>query len=115
MKVTAKGDNNYKGKTISVYIDVKPAKYEIEWTPESIDVGQPLGDKQLNAKCTPAQELDYSLDAGHVFLTAGKHTIRVTAAGNGNYEETTQDVQLTVNPATPTIEWNPAELTYGTP
>jgi len=107
---------DYTTATASVTLTVNQATPTINWpTPASITYGAALSSTQLNASSTVAGTLTYSPAAGTV-LTAGSHTLSVTFAPTDttDYTNASASVTLTVNQATPTINWpTPAAITYG--
>jgi len=107
---------DYTNASASVTLTVNQATPTINWpTPASITYGAALSSTQLNASSTVAGTLTYSPAAGTV-LTAGSHTLSVTFAPTDttDYTNASASVTLTVNQATPTINWpTPAAITYG--
>jgi hypothetical protein len=89
----------------------------IAWaTPAAISYGTALSATQLDATSPVAGSFVYTPAAGTV-LSGGIHTLAVTftPSDTTDYTTATASVQLTVNPATPTIAWaTPAALAYGT-
>lgn len=88
----------------------------ISWsTPATITYGTPLGATQLNATANVPGTFAYSPAAGTV-LSAGAQTLSVTFTPSDtiDYATATASVTLTVNKATPVINWaTPAAITYG--
>ena len=84
-------------------------------TPAAIPYGTALSSTQLNATASVAGTFTYTPAAGTV-LKAGTQTLSaVFAPTDGTYSAATATVQLTVNPATPTITWAaPAGIATGT-
>ena len=89
----------------------------IRWNaPASITYGVPLSSQQLCATTSIAGSLQYSPASGTI-LKAGTQKISVTfvPADKIHYATATAQVTLTVNPATPVIQWaTPRAITYGT-
>jgi streptogramin lyase len=108
----------YATQTIPLSGTGTQATPTITWaTPAAITYGTPLSATQLNATSTVAGSFTY-LPATGTVLTAGQHTLTVTFAPTDfpDYTTATASVTLTVNQATPTINWaTPAAITYGTP
>ncbi len=102
------------GQTALPPIQVSPA---ISWTaPAAITYGTALSAAQLNATANTAGTFAYSPAAGTV-LSAGSQTLMLTftPADTRDYTSVTATVNLTVNPAAPTITWPaPAAITQGT-
>jgi len=96
---------NYADQSGSVAIEITKADQTISWTtPTAINYGTALSNNQLNATVTgltngsAAGALSYNQKVDDV-LTAGTHTLMVTAAATANYNEATASVELTVNKA----------------
>jgi hypothetical protein len=89
----------------------------VAWTaPVAITYGTALTSAQLNATANVAGSFAYTPAAGAV-LNAGSQTLSVTftPTDGTNYTVATASTALTVNKATPTINWlAPAAITYGT-
>lgn len=100
-----------------VTIDVTQATPSISWAaPSAITYGAALSSTQLNASSTVAGTFSYSPAAGTV-LSAGSQTLNVTftPTDTTDYTTATASVPLTVNQATPAINWaTPTSITYGT-
>lgn len=94
-----------------------PTTPTVNWTtPAAITYGTPLGSLQLDATASTAGTFNYSPLAGTV-LTGGTHTLNVTfnPTDTTDYTNASGMVNLTVNPATPTINWPaPAAIASGT-
>jgi hypothetical protein len=95
---------------------VNKATPAISWaSPAAITYGTPLSAAQLSATSTVAGTFAYSPAAG-TLLNAGPQTLKVTftPSNAANYTTATASVMLTVNKATPTINWaTPKAITYG--
>jgi Bacterial Ig-like domain (group 3)/Abnormal spindle-like microcephaly-assoc'd, ASPM-SPD-2-Hydin len=108
---------DYNTATASVTLTVSKATPAISWaTPAGIVYGTALGSAQLNATSTAAGTFSYTPSAGTV-LTSGSQTLSVsfTPTDTTDYNTATASVALTVNKATPTINWaTPAAITAGT-
>jgi hypothetical protein len=89
----------------------------INWpVPAPVIFGTALSSAQLNAASPVAGSFSYSPASG--VLTAGSHTLTVTftPTDTTDYTKATASVTLTVNKATPAINWGtPAAIPYGTP
>ena len=116
------GDSSFNGNTgtlAGVLIITQPANQAtptITWTnPAAITYGTALTGTQLDASASVPGTLVYTPPAGTV-LSAGTQTLEVsfTPTDTTNYTDTTATAQVTVSPATPTITWIPAAITYGT-
>lgn len=82
----------------------------IAWSPPApIQYGTPLGNAQLNATANVAGTFSYSPGAGAV-LPAGEQTLTATftPAKKDHAASAVATVTLTVNKATPAINWAPA-------
>ena len=103
--------------TTAAYTINLPVTPTITWaTPAAITYGTALSGTQLNASSAVAGTYAYSPAPGTV-LTVGTQTLSVTftPTDTTDYTTATATVQLTVNQATPTINWsNPSPITYGT-
>jgi len=108
---------DYTTATKTVSLTVNQATPTISWTaPAAITYGTALGATQLDASSTVAGTLVYTPASGTV-LKAGSQTLSVTftPTDSANYTTATATVSLTVNLATPTINWSvPAPITFGT-
>jgi len=92
-------------------------KQVITWKkPAAIEYGEALSKNQLNAKLDKGDGvLSYSPKLGDK-PDAGKVTLRVTASKTKTFDETKEEVELTVTKASQTIEWaKPAAIVFGTP
>jgi hypothetical protein len=113
------GNSNYfAAQPVTQTVVVNPETPTLTWTaPAAITYGVALGSKELDAKASVAGVLSYTPAAGTV-LKAGTQTLSVTftPADTVDYTTATATVTLTVNPATPAINWPaPANIVYGTP
>jgi probable HAF family extracellular repeat protein len=108
---------DYTTATGSVQLTVNKATPVIAWAaPAAIFYGTALSATQLNATSTAAGSFAYSPSLGTV-PTAGLQTLTATFTPTDAIDFTgaTQNVQIMVNQATPTVTWNaPAAITYGT-
>jgi hypothetical protein len=108
---------DYTTATAQVTLTVNQATPSITWaTPAAIPYGTALSATQLNASSTVAGSFAYSPASGTV-ETVGQHTLSATftPTDTTNYGTATAQVTLTVNQATPSINWaTPAAITYGT-
>ena len=88
----------------------------ITWeNPSNITYGTALSATQLNATVIEgAGALTYTPGLGTI-LSAGTHTLKVTAAATDNYDETSKEVTIVVDKANPeiTIESSSTTSTYG--
>ncbi|MGD0546349.1 MAG: hypothetical protein ABR991_00800 [Terracidiphilus sp.] len=110
---------DYTSAKASVQLTVNQATPQISWaTPAPIFYGTALSAMQLNASSVIAGTFAYSPASGAV-LTAGKQTLSLTftPSDSTDYTAAAASVTLTVNPATPTIQWTPRSLwiAVGTP
>jgi hypothetical protein len=109
---------NYSSATVTVPLLVTQATPTITWeTPAPITYGTALSGTQLNASASVPGILVYTPAAGTV-LGAGNQTLSVTFTPTDatDYTTATDSVPLSVNQATPTINWpTPSPITYGTP
>ena len=82
--------------------DGLPVVPPIDWTPQTLTYGQPLGPDQLNAASTAAGTFTYDPPAGTV-LHAGVQTLHATftPADPTQFSSVTVDAQVTVLKATP--------------
>jgi 6-phosphogluconolactonase (cycloisomerase 2 family) len=107
---------NYKTATSTVTLTVNQATPAITWpTPTAITYGTALTSIQLDASSTVAGTLAYSPAPG-IVLGAGPQTLTATftPTDTTDYKTATASVTLTVNQATPTVNWSPpAAITYG--
>jgi subtilase family serine protease len=110
----------YVGAAGSGTVDVTAATKtnpNLVWnTPTPITYGTSLGAAQLDATASVAGTFAYSPAAGTV-LTTGPQILSVTftPTDSTDYATASSIVTLTVNKATPTINWpTPAAITYGT-
>jgi Chitobiase/beta-hexosaminidase C-terminal domain/Bacterial Ig-like domain (group 2) len=89
----------------------------VTWAaPAAISYGTALGSTQLNATANVPGTFAYSPAAGTV-LKAGQQTLSLifTPSDSKTYAAATASVQLTVNPAAPTITWaTPSPIAVGT-
>lgn len=108
---------DYKTATATVTLVVNQATPTVSWTaPNAISYGSTLSATQLDATASVAGTYEYSPAAGTT-LSVGTQTLTVTFYPNDStdYATVKQSVQITVNQATPAINWQaPAAITYGT-
>jgi hypothetical protein len=108
---------DYTTASATVTLSVNQATPTITWpTPAAITYGAGLGSAQLDATSSVAGSFAYSPAPGTV-LGAGPQTLTVTftPTDTADYTAATKAVTLTVNQATPTINWpTPAAITSGT-
>ena len=108
---------DYTTVTSSVPITVKQAMPSVSWAaPAAITYGTALSATQLDATASVAGAFVYSPPAGTV-LKAGVQTLSVTftPTDSVDYATATSSVPITVNAATPVINWpTPSAITYGT-
>ena len=108
---------DYNAATATVTLHVRPATPAVAWaTPAAITYGTPLSSAQLNATASVPGTFDYAPAPGTV-LTAGTHVLQVTftPADGNDFTTATADVTLTVQKATPILQWpRPADIVYGT-
>jgi sugar lactone lactonase YvrE len=118
--VITDNDLNAKSATQSISLSGVGLKVlpEISWpAPAAITYGTPLSATQLDATANVPGSLAYSPALGTV-LKAGTQILCVTftPTDTNEYKTAAASVNLTVNPATPTITWlAPAPIVYGTP
>lgn len=111
----------YNSVTGTVNVEVNKANQTITWSnPAAITYGTTLSATQFNATVAGVSGgsvpgvLTYYPTAG-TLLNTGTHTLTVTAAATGNYNEATAQASIVVNKANQTITWsNPSAITYGT-
>jgi hypothetical protein len=120
---TPNDTTNYTAVTARVPLTVNQATPTITWaTPAAITYGTALGSTQLNATdsfngATLAGTFAYTPASGTVLNAGANQTLSVTFTPSDTTDFTTAtgSVSLTVNKATPTVNWNaPAAITYGT-
>jgi hypothetical protein len=108
---------DYTTATATAMLTVNQATPTITWaTPTAILYGTALGSVQLNATSTVAGSFTYSPSLGTV-LGAGSQALKATFSPTDttDYTTSTATVTLTVNQATPAINWpTPAAIPYGT-
>jgi sugar lactone lactonase YvrE len=109
---------NYTTATAKAWVtlSVDKATPAITWaTPAAITYGTKLSGTQLDASTTVAGTFGYSPASGTV-LAVGSDTLKVTftPSNTTDYATATASVTLTVNKATPTINWaTPKAISYG--
>jgi Bacterial Ig-like domain (group 3)/FG-GAP-like repeat/Abnormal spindle-like microcephaly-assoc'd, ASPM-SPD-2-Hydin len=108
---------DYNNATGNVTLTVNKSTPTLTWaTPAAITYGTALSGTQLDATAPTAGTFVYAPASGTV-LAAGPQNLSVTFTPTDatDYNNTTGNVTLTVNQATPTITWaTPAAITYGT-
>jgi hypothetical protein len=108
---------DYTTATATVPLTVNQATPSISWaTPLAITYGTALSATQLNATSPVGGAFSYTPASGTV-LTAGAHMLSATLTPTDaiDYTTATASVSLTVNQATPSINWTaPSVITYGT-
>jgi gliding motility-associated-like protein len=100
-------------------ISVNKATPSVTWNnPAAITYGTPLSATQLNATATVPGNFVYAPGLGTILNAGANQTLSVnfTPADATNYNSVNgTTVLITVNKATPTVNWNnPAAITYGT-
>jgi hypothetical protein len=114
---TPTDSTDYKTASTTVQMKVNAEKSLITWeNPAAITYGNALGAAQLDATATVAGKFVYTPAAG-TMLKAGLQTLSVTftPTNTSDYASATATVTLTVNKATPAINWAaPAAITSGT-
>ncbi len=111
--------NGYAASAVAsaAYTIIPPSTPVITWqAPSPITYGTALDSTQLDATTTVPGTWVYTPSAG-ALLTAGSQTLSVTFTPNDlvDYTTATATTTLTVNQATPAINWTaPAAITYGT-
>lgn len=102
---------------VPLQVIVKPSP-AIAWrNPDPIPYGTPLSSSQLCATASVPGTFDYSPEPGET-LPAGTHTLSVTFTPDdaSSYATTRASVSLSVEKATPTIDWRtPEPIKPGTP
>jgi hypothetical protein len=115
--LTPTDSTDYTTATATVQLTVNKATPTITWAPPAaISYGTTLGAAQLNATSTVGGNFAYTPSTG-ALLGVGQQTLSVTftPTDSNDYTTATATVTLTVNQATPTINWaTPAAITYGT-
>ena len=136
MSFTPDDSTDFTSASGSTTLTVNMATPTINWTtPSPITYGTPLSSTQLNATASALvngqtvnvtgtftywQEIgrwDYTPVANSV-LGAGNQTLQVrfTPDDDADFTSATGNTTLTVNQATPTINWTtPSPIAYGTP
>ena len=103
------GDANHDAATdVSQAFVVAKATPSVTWSdPENITYGTALSDTQLDALASVAGTYVYGPAAGEV-LDAGTHTLLVTftPTDGANYESVTLTVEITVEPAAQSIDFD---------
>ena len=123
---TPTGDDaiNFEEASAIVNVVVDKADPTITWEiadeDKTFTYGTALSDKQLNATTNAEGEIVYTDGETEIaigdILDAGPHTITATLAESDNYNEATETITITVNPAESEITWEtPATIAYGTP
>ena len=115
---TPTDSTDYTTATATVTLTVTKATPTITWAaPAAITYGTALSATQLNATASVAGNFVYTPALGAT-PGAGQQTLSVTftPTDSTDYATATATVTLTVNKATPTVNWTaPAAITYGTP
>jgi phospholipase C len=107
---------HFTATTVDVTLQVNQAASAITWaTPAAVTYGTALSPTQLNATSPLPGSFTYNPAAGTV-PRAGSSTLTTTfTPTDPDYATTTASVTLTVNRATPPIQWaTPASIVYGT-
>jgi hypothetical protein len=109
---------DYASPTATVTLTVNKALPTITWaTPAPITYPAPLSATQLDATASVPGVLTYTPSAGTV-VNAGSQELKVllVPTDGTDYEVVGASVQITVNKATPPINWStPIPITYGSP
>jgi len=117
LTATAAATLDYTAAVATVTLHVRPVTPVITWLrPAAITYGTPLSGAQLNATASAPGTVVYTPAAGTV-LTAGDHTLQATftPADANDFTSASASVTLTVQKATPAIQWpQPADIVYGT-
>ena len=110
--------DNYQSTFAEVTIVVAKATPVITWmNPGSIMYGTALSGTQLNATADVAGAFTYTPPSGTVLNAGAGQQLHVdfVPTDTTNYNNTSDDAEITVNKAWPNITWsNPANITYGT-
>jgi hypothetical protein len=107
---------NYQTRRRQVWLTIRKATPVLSWaTPDSIEYNTPLGSMQLNATADVAGLFNYVPAAGTILPAGTRELTVVFYPDSGNYQTTSKTVSLTVQKATPTVNWYPLGLYYGTP
>jgi len=104
---TPTDSTNYSTANSSVQLTVSQATTQLTWAnPAAIVYGTALSATQLNATASVPGSFAYNPDVGAV-LTAGSQTLSVvfTPTDTTDYTTASASVTLTVNKATPQINW----------
>jgi large repetitive protein len=113
---TPSDTTDFTAATVNVTLVVKQVTPTVEWaTPLAITYGTALSGTQLNASSPVPGSYAYTPTAGTV-LGAGAQVLSVvfTPTDTTDYTGTTAGVGLTVNKATPAINWaTPSPITFG--
>jgi hypothetical protein len=112
---TFDGDNNHKDASGTFEVKIAKANATINVNGYSgVYDGQAHG-ASGTATGVKGESLTSLLDLGGSFTNVPGGTANWNFAGNGNYNSKTGSVAITINKATPTIEWdNPAAIDHGT-
>lgn len=109
---------NFSECEFEATLNISKAMPTLAWQSEAqIVYGTPLDETHLNAQASVPGTIEYTPEAGKV-LPAGRHTVvaRFTPTDSKNYETIEARLNLTVEKATPAVEW-PAQISmvYGMP
>ncbi len=109
---------NFSESEFEATLNVAKGMPVLNWQSEAqIVFGTPLDEGHLNAQASVPGTIEYTPEAGKV-LTAGRHTVvaRFTPDDAKNLEVVEAHLELTVDKATPAVEW-PAQISmvYGMP
>jgi Flp pilus assembly CpaE family ATPase len=109
---------NYSETEFEATLNIAKNSPTLEWEKEAhIVYGTALDSTQLNAQASVPGVIEYTPGAGKV-LPAGRHTItaRFTPADSKNSETVEAQLSLTVEKATPDVQWpSQISMVYGTP
>jgi hypothetical protein len=100
----------------ATFRDAPKQPVTVQWgNPQTINVGTPLDEQQLNATASVPGRFIYNPPAGTV-LDGGSHILSVhfVPTDKAHYQKVDAQVSLTVLKATPQLSWaNPADILYG--
>ena len=107
---------DYTPATATVTINVLPQTPVVTWNPAPITFGTPLGAAQLDATANVPGTFVYTPAAG-VSLNAGAQTLSVQfiPTDTVSYLPVVATASVNVLKQSPTIAWNPANVTFGSP
>lgn len=111
--------SNYRTVEGEITLTVTKASVKLTWNnPADITYGTLLSNTQLNATRDVEVEGQFAYNPGKEKKLDGgarqKLRVTFTPRSQKNYEASQAEVEINVNPATPTITWNPLEIKQNT-